>query len=199
MKPLACALMLGLAAPALAAPDPLAPFAAEPTVGSLQRAAAQLASLEPGRVRGWLRRLHSAALLPALRVRVGRGPYYSTSYESTYATPITEGWRFEVDATWSLERLVFDHDEIGVARESQRLAMRREQLLTEVAQLYFARRRLQVEALSRPSDDAEGLERRLAIDELTAVLDGLTGGALSAGRPPRPDPSQDPRQDPRQE
>jgi hypothetical protein len=47
-----------------------------------------------------------------------------------------------------------------------------------VAQLYFQRRRLQLEALAHP-DDPEAAERKLAVDELTAILDGLTDGALS--------------------
>src|SRR6185312_11115178 len=105
-------------------------FRHEPTVHDLQRAAARLAEVEPARVRSWLRRAGKAAMLPALRVRVGRG-----------LTELTH----EVDA-----------------------------------QLYSARRRLQVEALQQP-DAPAAIDRALQIDELTAVLDGLTDNALTKG------------------
>jgi hypothetical protein len=76
--------------------------------------------------------------------------------------------------------LVFDPSELRLSRESQRLAMRREELMAEVARLYFARRRMQVDELLDPGAAREvALDRALAIDELTAVLDGLTGGRLS--------------------
>ena len=60
---------------------------------------------------------------------------------------MTDDWRFDVEATWQLDRLVFDRNELRASREAQRLAGHREELLTRVAQLYYARRRLQVDAL----------------------------------------------------
>ncbi len=171
-----------------AAPDPLAAFAREPTVGALQRAAARVAEVEPARVRSWLRRVNRAALLPALKIGVGRGMAgvqltHGLDGIDRYAITASDTWRFDVEATWQLDRLVFDRNEVGLSRESQRLAARREELLVEVAKLYFARRRLHVEALAdRDPAAADAIERRLQIDELTAVLDGLTGGALTGAQ-----------------
>jgi hypothetical protein len=138
--------------------------------------------VHPERVRSWLRRVRTAAALPSLKLRAGHGAYGYVYRAESLAdpAPTTESWRVEVEVGWSLDRLVFDRDEIGLARESQRLAARRELLATEVAQLYFARRRLQ---LDTPQDPAAARERQLSIDELTAVLDGLTDGALSKGTP----------------
>jgi hypothetical protein len=161
----------------------------EPSVRELQRAAARLAEVEPERVRSWLRRLRRAPLLPALRVRVGRGVggiqlIHGIDGVDRYAVTSSDTWRFEIDATWQLDRLVFDHNEIGLSRESQRIAARREQLQIEVAQLYFARRRLLLEAERREGEPPEAAaDRQLEIDELTAVLDGITGGALSQRKP----------------
>jgi hypothetical protein len=157
-------------------------FASEPSARELQRAAARTAEAHPDRVRSWLSRARKAALLPSLRVTVGRG--YGEIVRDTTGEPVfttNDTWRFELQATWQLDRLVFDRNELRVSREAQRVAARREELLTRVAQLYFARRRLQLDAALQP-DAPTAAERALEIEELTAVLDGLTDGALSAGR-----------------
>lgn len=177
------ALLLALwaaAAPAVAAePSVLDRFGSEPSVRDLQRAAARLGEVHPELVRSWLRRAGRAALLPTVRVRVGRGIGELTRDSlTTQVYTSTDSWRFEVEASWSLDRLVFDRNELRAGREAQRAASHREELLTRVAQLYYARRRLQVDALLQP-DAASAIDRALEIEELTAVLDGLTDNALT--------------------
>jgi hypothetical protein len=157
----------------------------EPSVRQLQQAAARVAEVNPDRVRSWLRRASKSALLPSLRVTVGRG--YGELVRDTTGQPIftsNDSWRFEVQATWQLDRLLFDRNELRVSREAQRVGARREELLTRVAQLYFARRRLQMDEAAQPNASGAA-DRALEIEELTAVLDGLTDGALSAGRSSR--------------
>jgi hypothetical protein len=129
--------------------------------------------------------VRKAALLPGLRVRVGRGTgglaiARGLDGIERFSTIASDTWRFELEASWQLDRLVFDLNELRLAREAQRVATRREQLMTEIARLYFARRRLQVDALLDPSaPQSLALDRTLAVDELTAILDGLTGNRLS--------------------
>src|SRR5579884_2358091 len=113
-------------------------FRGEPSVRELQRAAERLADVHPELVRSWLRRAGKAALLPSVTVRVGRGLGELTKDATTTIYTTTDDWHFEVQATWSLDRLVFDRNELRVSREAQRLAGHREELLTRVAQLYFA-------------------------------------------------------------
>jgi hypothetical protein len=190
-----CALIVLLAAPARAQTTAgevravMRRFEGEPRVAALQRAAARLAEVEPERVRSWLKRARVAAALPSLRVRVGRGLGDVVTIRGLdgidrVTTADSTTWRFEVEATWALDRLVFDPAEVRLSRESQRVSARREQLLSQVAQLYYARRRLQVDVELDPGAGRDvALDRALAIDELTAVLDGLTGGALTQGGP----------------
>jgi hypothetical protein len=183
MKALLVATTL-LLAPAAHAADlsVLDRFAGEPSVRALQHAAAQLAAVNPQLVRSWLRRAGKAAILPTLRVRVGRGLGELTRDSVTTSVyTMTNDWRVEVEASWALDRLVFDRNELRAGREAQRAAGHREELLTRVAQLYYARRRLQVDAVLQP--DAPGaVDRAIEIDELTAVLDGLTDNALTRGK-----------------
>jgi hypothetical protein len=180
-------LVLSAVAEAQSGVEVLRQFAGEPGVRELQRAAARLAAVEPERVRSWLRRARVAALLPGFRARVGRGiggVAYTRGADGLdhFSTVESDAWRFELEASWALDRLVFDPDEMRISREAQRVAARREQLLTEIAQLYYTRRRLQVDQLLDSGGRAELiLDRQLAIEELTAVLDGLTDGALTRG------------------
>ena len=183
MKALLSTALFLVAVPAMAADlSVLDRFGSEPTVRELQRSAARLAEVHPELVRSWLRRAGKAALMPTVRARVGRGLVELT--RDSVTTPIytvTDDWRFEVEASWSLDRLVFDRNELRASREAQRLAGHREELLTRVAQLYYARRRLQVDAILQP--DASGaVDRAIEIEELTAVLDGLTDNALTKGK-----------------
>jgi hypothetical protein len=162
-------------------------FACEPSVRSLQRAAAAVALVETERAQAALRRLRGSALLPTVRVRATRGQLGLTVSRGVdgldaVSPTISDSWRIEVEGTFALDRLLFDRSEVGLAREHQRLAARREALATEIAQLYYARRRLQVATLLQPdANPVDAAERALAIDELTAVLDGLTGDALTRG------------------
>ncbi len=182
MKAALLTAMLLVAAPATAADlSVLARFAGEPSVRELQRAAARLAEVRPELVRSWLRRAGKAALLPTVRVSVGRGLGELTRDSTTPVYTVSDNWHFEIEASWSLDRLVFDRNEVLAGREAQRLASHREELLTRVAQLYYARRRLQVDAVLQPGAPA-AVDRALEIDELTAVLDGLTDNALTKGK-----------------
>ena len=53
----------------------------------------------------------------------------------------------------------------------------RDDILDEVTNYYFERRRLQVELLESPPDDLrQRYKNQLRIHELTANLDALTGG-----------------------
>jgi hypothetical protein len=187
-----------LPASAQAGPSPGAPpNTSEPTVEELQRAAVRHAELEPERVRSWERRLRLAPLAPTLRVQVGRGVFdLASTTDASGVTRLTVGardeWQFQIAATWALDRLVFHPDELRLAREAQRVAARRERLVTDVAQLYYERRRLQLALAQAPPPDGSAAGVRLRLEELSAILDGLTGGALGqrggdrrdGGRPP---------------
>jgi outer membrane protein TolC len=186
----------------LAGPDPLSTgrvasadeaaqmrdrFAHEPSVAEMQAEAMRHAGLVPEKTASWSRRARTAALVPDLSVRAslsgsGTLPANGSDPETTGTTTTGDrrSWYLGASANWSLDRLVFPREEINLARETQRLATRRETLLAEVARVYFQRRRLQVELLLHPPADAAArLLAGLRIDELGAILDALTGGAFS--------------------
>ena len=56
----------------------------------------------------------------------------------------------------------------------------RDDIVDEITRTYFERRRLQIALLTNPPpDEQKALERELRVQELTALIDGLTGGEFS--------------------
>lgn len=133
------------------------------------------------------RRLRASAAAPSLRVGVARGTgVLQSTTELDGTTRLTIGdhdaWQVSVTATWALDRLVFHPEEVRLLRELQRASARRQRLVAEVAALAVERRRIRAQlALSPPATPLEASDALLRLDEVTAVLDELTGGALLAG------------------
>lgn len=60
------------------------------------------------------------------------------------------------------------------------MAELRNDLLSEATRIYYERRRLQIDFLfTPPSSEQEHLDGLLRIDDLTALLDGMTNGFFS--------------------
>ena len=79
-----------------------------------------------------------------------------------------------------LDKIVMSSEQIRVINEAQDIVKLREKLLGEVTQLYFERRRLQVDVLLNPRSDLVGRVRdEIRLRELTANIDAYTGGRFS--------------------
>jgi hypothetical protein len=84
------------------------------------------------------------------------------------------------EVKWKLGDMVFNARETAVVRENRLVARERQRILQTVTQTYFERRRAQVDMLlAPPGDPAASTVAELKIAELTAELDGVTGGAFS--------------------
>jgi HPt (histidine-containing phosphotransfer) domain-containing protein len=194
MIKLALALALTLAAGASAhaqdaradAKKLLARFSAEPTIVEVQRAAAEYARVNPDAYDSWVDSARWAYLLP----RSLRGQLRRTDSDQTDVRTTTSGLsdlvstdaqlQLELRADWDLTRIVFNRDGINASRQIERLVNQREDILTTVNKLYFARRQLQVELeLEPPTSIERAVKSQLRIDALTADLDALTGGWFS--------------------
>ena len=165
-------------------------FAHEPTVLEVQEAAARYALVHPDIYGDWLSRASWSNVLPERLT----GEFQSTldddttarttasdSTSSDYTTrDLDEQLRLKVFAEWDLSRLIFDQDEYNAAKELSKIVTRREDLLTTINKLYFARRQLQALGVLNPSNSAQkALKQQLQLAGLTADLDALTGGWFS--------------------
>jgi len=171
----------------------LAQFDNEPNVVDVQRAAANYARVNPDAYDSWIDSARWAYLLP----RSLRGQLRRTDGDQSDVRTTTSGLsdlvstdaqlQIEVRADWDLTRLVFNRDGITASRQIERLVNQREDILTTVNKLFFARRQLQVELeLEPPTSVERAVKSQLRIDALTADLDALTGGWFSKQVPNTP-------------
>jgi hypothetical protein len=87
---------------------------------------------------------------------------------------------YQVTLKWRLDDLVMSSERIRVISEAQDVVKLRDKVLRQVTQIFFDRRRLQVELLLSPGGDLRSqVEDEIRLMELTAELDALTGGQFS--------------------
>ena len=156
----------------------------EPTVRQVQEAALRYFRVNLNTVNSMRRRASWKALLPV--TEVSGGYVNSESDEKTQNLEVfakgndwlikgAGGNSYEVRGkmSWNLPQLVFNPEELDVAS----LAGLMEGILKESTRLYFMRRRLQVDMiLTPPTDRASLLSKQLRQEELTGLIDAMTGG-----------------------
>ena len=164
----------------------LAKFSSEPNIVSVQNAAAEYARVNPDAYDSWMSASRWAYILPSnirgqLRRQDGdQSDVRTTSSGLSDLVSTDEQLQIILRADWDLTRLVFNKDSITAARQIERIVNQREDILTTVNKLYFARRQLQVElALEPPTSVDRAVKTQLRIQGLTADLDALTGGWFS--------------------
>lgn len=181
---------LTLAAPAAAQQHPaeiqanevLAPFAGEPNVNQVQRAALDYAAMHPEVYENMRSRSRIAGALPEVRFRVTKDIGDDRKEDDFGGVVIQEAGDLELlgEVRWRLGDVVFNARETAVVRENRYAVKERQRLLQSINQTYFERRRAQIDLMRTPATDpAARALAELKIAQLTAELDALTGGAFS--------------------
>jgi hypothetical protein len=167
------------------------PMRHEPRVEEIFRAALAYLELRPELVRNMRRGLAARGLLPSVELRVqrGRSSDATTDYDESFVSGDLRQLNDRHAANgrdvtallqlqWDLGTLAFDADAIDISREARAVIQLRDDVLDEIAQLYFERRRvvLQLAALGPAGEGEEASKLRLRADELAAGLDAWTGG-----------------------
>ncbi len=173
-------------------------YAGEPTVREVQGRAVDYARVHPDIIDSWMGRARWRAIAPQFTAEaqgtVDNNLRKVTNLDATAApvnaTTDSNTGRIGLGARWDLDRLIFEPQEMNIAREAVRTANLRDRIIEEVTRRYYERRRLQVDLdLSPPTDLADRVRKELRLQELTADIDSFTGGWFSeklekAGRSP---------------
>ena len=89
------------------------------------------------------------------------------------------GWGFFF--RWDLREFIYSQEQTKISKEARELSELRQDVLEQVNTYFFDRRRAQIEMIfSPPSDARSKIDVQLRIARLTANIDALTGGFLSA-------------------
>lgn len=155
----------------------------EPTANELQKAVEHYADVGNGKIQRWHWSSRIAAVLPTFSF--GKDLSSSSSLSTTsgkyFQGPddVTRGWDAQV--SWDLGDFIWSSAQTSIDSREKMMVELRQDLLAEANRIYFERRRLQLEmftAHDRP-ESQEQMDRHLRIEELTALLDGMTGGWFS--------------------
>jgi len=88
-------------------------------------------------------------------------------------------WRIQLQ--WDLRDFLYNSEQARISTEARRLVELRQDVLQEVNTYFFDRRRAQIEMMFSPPEDVRSkIDLQLQIARVTASIDALTGGYLSA-------------------
>ena len=164
-------------------------FAGEPSLQEVYAMAQDVVGLDPSRIDKWFAKSGKKYLFPQLQAhyRYEDGFSDTLSFRQDPDRVIlgpkdeTDQKLYEVQATWDLRELIFDRNsKRDITTAQQRVLRMQSDLLAQVSEIYYERRRHQLELLvDPPSSPVVRLEKQLRVDELTGQLDILTGGRFS--------------------
>ncbi len=170
-----------------------------PSISVIQQAAIEYAEVELEKIKTWRKQAAKRAWLPTVSVSVDRdrnrtissntwGTYGSNGSAGRYfvgpediSSDHNENWG--VSLSWDLGDLVWNDDQTSIDVRSKLMVELRGQVLDEVTKLYFESLRLRAELEDLGLEELKKkAEKKLKLNEVTAMLDGLTGGVFSRGK-----------------
>ncbi|MCG8556412.1 MAG: hypothetical protein MJD61_14150 [Proteobacteria bacterium] len=151
----------------------------EPSVSEVVHAALAAKAKQRPSPKALSSRARRSGWLPSVRLSARRGQgwdlYESQSGTTTSRLSTDDNLTLEAALTFDLARLVYARDEVALMREQRAWLDSRAALMRQIVELYFERRRLQLERDLLGRKDAG---RLLRIAEIEALLDAFTGGAF---------------------
>jgi len=148
-------------------------------IQKIQQAAIQYAQVvDPEHINAHRRLSRLKAILPDFSLEYDKT---ISSYNNSQFTRFSVGPQdWSLSLKWNLGDLIWSEQQRLIDSQVRLMVKLRQDILDEVTRLYFERRRLQLEFVSCPElETKEKQDKKLKIQELTALLDGLTGGYLS--------------------
>lgn len=158
-------------------------FKDEPSVSDVQKMAVIYADVHPDKIKRWHRQSRLKAFVPTLSTGIDRSATDLMHWD-TGGTPdvLSKGRDFidwDVNLSWNLGDMVWSSDQTSIDSRSKLMVELREEVLDQVTRIYFERRRLQVVLLSNVTLVDSVVDDQMRLAELTAIIDGYTGGGFS--------------------
>lgn len=165
-------------------------FAREPSIQTVHQWAIQYGEVNKEKIDAWREQARKRAWLPEFDVGLdvdrdwdrsdslwgsSSGSHHQGPADHSYGKGVSWG----VSMSWDLADLVWNSSQTSIDSRSKLMVELREDIIGQVTRIYFERRRLQIELLQGEATQVSPLESQLRIAELTALIDGFTGGKFS--------------------
>ena len=167
----------------------------EPTIKQVHNAAIEYADADIEKIRQWRRRAAKRALLPKVDVSFDKdidstissntwGSYGSATAGGKYFVGPDDRTNYRnnnysVSLSWELGDLIWSDAQTSIDVRSRLMVELRNDILDEVTKIYFERRRVKAELDDLVPGDKKITEKKIRVQELTALLDGFTNGYFS--------------------
>ncbi|MDD4182201.1 MAG: hypothetical protein PHT53_00040 [Candidatus Omnitrophica bacterium] len=147
----------------------------EPSIYEIQQAALRYNETHPDKIRKWRNAVRFRALFPTISLDYDKTIDYDSGADKYYIGPRDWGISF----SWDVGNLIWNSYEDDIDTRSRLNTQLRLDILDEINRVYFERLRLK-KALACGSFAEEELSQKdLRLQELTAIIDGYTGGYFS--------------------
>lgn len=164
----------------------------EPSIQNVHDLAIQYAEVSPEKISNWRRLAKKRAWYPKLTISADGGADRTIS-DSVYGSSSGGGQQFvgpddksvgkdfgwDVSLSWDLADTVWSDAQTSIDSRAKLMVELRDDILDQVTRLYFERRRVQMELSVPGLDETIRIEKEMRLEELTALIDSLTGGKFS--------------------
>jgi len=150
----------------------------EPSILEVQQAALRYNEVHPEKIVEWRRRLKFRALVPDLSLDYDKTVTYDSGSDKYHVGPRDWG----ISLSWDLADLIWNNYEDDVDTRSRLNTQLRLDIIDEINRVYYERLRLKNEIEKKAFSKEELFIKKLRLEELTAILDGYTGGHFSKRR-----------------
>jgi hypothetical protein len=159
-------------------------FSFEPSIREVQELAVEYAEVHPDKIKKWRKQAQMRAIAPSLSAGIDRSTtemfHWDTGSNPDNLQRGREFLDWDVGFSWNLGDLIWNNDQTSIDSRSKLMVELREDVLDQVTRIYFERRRIQVDLIGQDHAQAvQKIEQQMRLAELTAIIDGFTGGKFS--------------------
>lgn len=147
----------------------------EPSIYEVQQAALRYNETHPDKIKKWRNALKFRALFPTVSLDYDKTVDYDSGSDKYFIGPNDWGVSF----SWDVGDLVWNSYEDDIDTRSRLNTQLRLDILDEINRVYFERLRLKKDIACGSFGDDELIQKDLRLQELTAIIDGYTGGYFS--------------------